>query len=131
MPNLNENFLKLINNNTPINNSKPIKIREIKGAICQLKTPISTKVYSNGSIGYNLLIPENINMTPNAEHKIINSTFLIIKIQVKKKRSSNEKRLNNLIINYFNSQSSVVVTPLSVSVVLKQNNLASFFKVLL
>ena len=39
-------------------------MRAINGATCQFIKPRSTKVYSKGSMGYNLVYPENINTAP-------------------------------------------------------------------
>ena len=54
-----------------------IKMRAVKGDVCQLPMPISTNVYSNGSIGYNLVYPEKINTAPNKEQRKYNVNFLI------------------------------------------------------
>jgi hypothetical protein len=70
----------------PIKNSNPIKIRAIKGAVCQLPILRSTNVYSKGSIGYSLVYPENRNTTPIKAHSKLKDIFFnMIKMQNKKK----------------------------------------------
>jgi len=64
----------------------------IKGATCQLNIPISTKVYSNGSIGYNFKYPEIINTSPKSEHKTVKNIFLSIEKMNKKSVPQHEER---------------------------------------
>lgn len=50
----------------------------MKGAICQLIKPRSTKVYSNGSIGYSFVYPENKNTAPNKAQRKTSAIFFNI-----------------------------------------------------
>ncbi len=65
----------LLINNSPIKNSVPIINLAKKGERLQLEIPISTKVYSNGSIGNILLYAEKIYTPP------INTEIVILKIK--------------------------------------------------
>ena len=69
----------------------------MNGAICQLIIPISTKVYSKGSIGYNLVYPEKINTIPDKAQRIVNKIFLNIS-KGKKKAFSKSKRFFACVI---------------------------------
>jgi len=51
----------------PIKNSKPIINRAMNGANFHPPIPKSTKVYSNGSIGYNLVYALNKKTKPKTE----------------------------------------------------------------
>ena len=58
-------LIQLLNTiDNPINISKAIIKRAIKGANNQLETPKSTNIISNGSIGNNLANPERIKTKP-------------------------------------------------------------------
>ncbi len=62
-------------NKNPIKNSKPIMNLAIKGAKRHPPIPRSINVYSNGSIGYNLVYPLNKNTKPIKEQIIKNEIF--------------------------------------------------------
>jgi hypothetical protein len=59
-------------------NSRAIINLAIKGANCQLMKPRSTKVYSKGSMGFNLVNPEKMNTHPINIHNMPGTIFLII-----------------------------------------------------
>lgn len=99
--------LRLKNKRTPIKNSSPIRIRAMKGATCQLIKPMSTKVYSKGSIGYSLAYPEKTKTTPNREQIKTSAAFFNIMDEKKAFLINPERFLGKKIYNYFNSQVDV------------------------
>jgi hypothetical protein len=104
-------------------------MRETNGAISQLK-PRSTKVYSNGSIGYNLLYPEKMNIIPNREQRNIWKNFLTIILIKKKRLVCTERLFFKLRLDYFKVQVVAFFVPLPLVEVVALNwqiNLASPF----